>query len=47
MHRSVITYIALNLVLVIGSFDGGNLIMKSNAIDFYALFAVGGDCRSL
>ena len=46
VSRFVTTYIESKVVLVIGSLEGGNLIMKSNAIDSYALYDTGGDCKS-
>jgi hypothetical protein len=42
---SVTTQIESHTAFVIGSLDGGNLTMKSNAIDFHALPGVGG-CSS-
>jgi len=43
---SIITQITLYITFVIGSFDCGSLIIKSNTIDFYTPAGVGGGCNS-
>ena len=43
---SVITYIALYITFVIGSFDGSNLTIKSIAINFQALLGVSSGCSN-
>ena len=45
VSRSLITQIILNVVPVRGSLDGGNLVMKLNAIDSHAPLRIIGDCK--